>query len=120
MEYFKLVGLFAILFLASCTYNTEEELYATEVCDTMSMSYSNDVVPILTNYTCLSCHSSTNSQGSVNLQGYSNVKIWIDNGILLKSILHDGASPMPKGQSQMSTCDIDKITSWISDGAQDN
>lgn len=84
------------------------------------MSYAADVDAILKNYSCLSCHSSTNSQGSVNLEGYDALKVWVDNGILLKSMKHDGASPMPKNQAKMNQCDIDKIEAWITDGAQNN
>jgi mono/diheme cytochrome c family protein len=112
------IGLSTILI--SCNYQNEEELFPTTSCDTENLSYAGEITDILTNYNCLSCHSNTSSQGGVNLEGYTALKVWVDNELLLKSIKHDGASPMPKNQAKMNACDIDKIEGWINDGAPNN
>lgn len=112
--------LVSLLALAGCYYDIEEELYPTSSCKTVEMSYASDITNILQNYSCLSCHSAVSNQGSVNLEGYDNLKKWVDNGTLLKSMKHDGASPMPKNQAKMNQCDIDKIEAWITDGAPNN
>jgi mono/diheme cytochrome c family protein len=109
-----------LIHFSACDYNNEEQLYPTSSCETVDMSYAIDVTDILQNYSCISCHSSANSQHSVILEGYDNVKVWVDSGTLLKSMKHDGASPMPKNQTKMNPCDIDKIEAWITAGALNN
>ena len=111
----------AILLASACTYNTEEELYPTNDCNTLEMSLDTDISPILDNYSCNSCHSSTSNAGGVDLEGYTNLKIWVDNGRLLGSMKQDGsASPMPKAAAKMAQCDIDKVEAWIIQGSKNN
>lgn len=113
--------LLAILSICSCYNNSEEELYPNTTCITENMSLAEDILPILNNYQCNSCHSAASNSGSVNIEGYTNLKIWVDNGLLLGSIKHDGtASQMPKAAAKMNQCDIDKVEAWIIQGAQDN
>ncbi len=113
--------LFAAILASACTYNTEEDLYPTNDCNTLEMSLATDIIPILDNYSCNSCHSSTSNAGGVDLEGYTNLKIWIDNERLLGSIKQDGsASPMPKAAAKMAQCDIDKVEAWITQGAKNN
>lgn len=110
-----------VLFTVSaCTFDSEEELYPSSDCDTAEMSLATDIRPILDNYNCSGCHSSVSNSGGVDLEGHTDLKIWADNGILLKSMKHDGASPMPKGADKMNACDIAKVEAWISQGALDN
>ena len=106
--------------IIGCKYDNEENLYPSNSCIISDMSFSNDIYPILQNYNCISCHNTINPQGGVNLEDYTQTKIWVDNSRLAKSINHNGASPMPKNQEKMDSCDIRKIESWISDGAQNN
>ena len=111
----------ALLFVTACTYNSEEELYPTDDCLTDDMSLATDISPILENYSCNSCHSSTSNAGGVDLEGYTNLKIWVDNGRLLGSMKQDGsASPMPKAAAKMAQCDIDKVEAWITQGSRNN
>ena len=114
------VFIFTCFLILGCKYDNEEDLYPDNSCITIDMSYSNDISPILQNYNCISCHNTVNPQGGVNLEGYNQTKVWVDNSRLAKSINHNGASPMPKDQAKMDTCDIKKIESWISDGARNN
>ena len=113
----------AILSTTGCYYDVEEELYPVITCDTVDMSFDTDIVAILQRE-CLACHSNAAHQGiggGVNLDGYDNVKTYVDNGKLLSSITHDGnASLMPKSANnrKLAKCEIDKITAWINDGAR--
>ena len=116
----KLIFITISFMLFSCKYDNENDLYPYDDCKSYDMSYGNDITPILQNYGCIGCHNTVNPQGAVNLAGYEQTKIWIDNTILVKSINHNGASPMPKFQAKMDSCDIKKIESWISDGARNN
>lgn len=110
--------------LAACTYNSEEELYPADPdnpCNTTDMSLSADITPILDAYNCNGCHSNASNSGSVDLEGYADLKIWVDNGKLLGSMKHDGtASEMPKAAPKMAQCDIDKVEAWIAQGSKDN
>ena len=116
----KLAIISICFMLFICKYDNEKDLYPNDDCKSYDMSYRNDISSILENYSCVSCHNTINPQGGVNLEGYVQTKIWVDNSRLAKSINHNGASPMPKDQAKMDSCDIKKIESWISDGARNN
>ena len=112
----------AILFIASCTYNNEEELYGnlTGECDTTAVSYAADIVPVLQS-NCYGCHSQATTFGGVNVEGYSRAKTLADNGRLLGSVSHAaGFSAMPKNGSKLPDCEINKIRSWINAGSPNN
>ncbi|MFY0644172.1 MAG: hypothetical protein JXR19_06875 [Bacteroidia bacterium] len=85
------------------------------------MSFKDSIIPILTNYGCISCHNSSFPSGGVNLDGYSNVKVNVDNESMINSMKHiDGFSAMPPSGPKMESCDIDRIQSWINKGAPNN
>jgi hypothetical protein len=105
--------------LPACTKDYEEDL-GGGLCTTENMSLQTDIRPILQN-NCMGCHSSAAAFGDVKLETYTDLKSWVDNGLFLGSIVHDGsASPMPKSQPKLGQCQIDKISAWIAQGAQDN
>ncbi len=111
--------IFISLFIASCYYDVEEELYPNG-CGTGSITFTSTIVPVLKN-NCYDCHSSSNVQGGVILEGYANVKTYVSNGKLLSSIKHDGNSfAMPQGEPKLSDCLINKIETWINNGAPNN
>jgi hypothetical protein len=116
---------FLMLILQACYNDKEEIIYpASANCDTTSnVSYSLSITPII-NAHCLACHGSrvyNSSGGKLNLEGYSNIFIPVNNGSLLKSIQHEpGAPPMPKNSAKLSDCDILTIKKWIDAGAPNN
>ncbi len=94
----------------------------TSPCDVSSVKYSADIFPIL-DASCLSCHSTARylrSGGGVNLDSVSNLKPYVLNGLLLRSIDYSGNFKMPRQAARLDTCSILKIKKWINDGAQDN
>ena len=104
----------------SCYYDVAEELYPPGDCQTDSVTYAAIVLPILQSR-CYQCHDAANNLGDITLEGYSNVKFYVDNGLLMGAINHEsGFSPMPKDRPRLPDCEIDQIESWIADGAQDN
>ena len=106
-------------FIVSCYYDVEEELYPNG-CNTGSVTFASTIVPLLKN-NCYDCHSSSVQQGGVILEGYANVKTYVSNGKLLSAITHDGnASAMPQGEPKLSDCLINKIETWINNGAPNN
>ena len=125
--WFKLIGsgCLILLFVYGCTKENEEKLSSstgTTTCKTDSMSYSANVLPIMQSY-CFSCHGngSTGGSGGINLQGYDNLKPYVDNGKLVGNITHaPGYVPMPYGQPKMPDCEINQIVAWVNQGAKDN
>ena len=106
--------------MQSCYYDVEEELYGTTECTTGNVTYSGEVLTIIKN-NCYRCHDAANNFGNVTLEGYSNLKIYVDSGQLLGAIKWEtGFSQMPKNSPQLIMCDIEKIETWVAQGAPDN
>lgn len=98
------------------------DLYCDAGCDTTQFTYSGGVQPII-NLKCQGCHSGSNPSGGVALGTYSEVKMSVDNGSLMGSILHQtGFSPMPYplGNSKLPDCEIAIFRKWIEAGALNN
>ena len=124
-----------VFFLGSCT---SENLVA--VCDTLNMSYSQNIVPILRD-NCYTCHSKGNTAGSngVLLDNYNSVNGWAtiiqidstqpksaDSSYLVGNIKHLPSStvlhftPMPYMKHKLDDCSINQIVAWVNQGAQNN
>jgi mono/diheme cytochrome c family protein len=103
----------------SCYNDKEDALYPFQKCDTTHVTYSQTVSSILSN-NCLTCHTSANPLGNVNLDSYAAVKVYVTNGKLIPSIDHTGPYPMPKGGSMLPSCSIAQIKQWVIDGAPNN
>lgn len=116
-------SIFALIVIAcytGCYYDTEEELYPTLECNTLDMSYEQDVLPILQNR-CYQCHDQANNQGNVTLEGYDNLILRVNSGRFLGAIKREsGFSPMPKNEPALPACEIAKIEQWVNDGAPNN
>lgn len=90
----------------------------TTACIITNMSFTNNVLPIFAS-NCNGCHNSTTPAGGINLTNYTGTKASIAR--LVGSISHTaGYSPMPSSATKLSSCDINKITAWISQGAINN
>lgn len=123
MKHFQLftAGLF-LLGLSSCFYDKADLIYPQQTaCDTATVTYTGTIAPIL-NSNCNACHGGTAAAGAgIKLDNYASLSTWITNGRLLNSMLHNGqASPMPKGGSKLDACTINKVSTWITKGAQNN
>lgn len=115
----------ALLFNA-CYYDKADLLYPTasgssSTCDTTAtVSYSQKVVPILQS-ACYSCHTVSNPSGGIAMATYATDKAIALNGKLYGSINHaSGYSPMPKGGSKLTVCQIATIKKWIDAGSLNN
>lgn len=90
----------------------------TTGCDTLNFQYSTAIQPLLqTN--CTGCHSAGNPLGGgIDLSTFALAQAFALNGRLLGSVTHSaGYSPMPKGMSALSACNITQIRKWINAGA---
>ena len=121
--FFMISGI--IVLSIGCSKQNETELNKSivpSVCNTDSLSYSKDIVPILQNY-CYSCHGNGNTGGSggINLDGYANLKPMADNGHLVGEVTHaPGFIGMPFDQPKMPDCEVSKIVAWVDQGALNN
>lgn len=117
----SIFGLFLLVVICTqCYYDKEDILYGDEMCLTENMSYTNDIVPILETH-CLTCHNQGSNFGNVTLEGHNNLQIYANNGRLLGAITHmEGFSPMPQGNPKLSSCQIEKISAWITQGTLNN
>lgn len=108
--------------LVSCSKQSEDVLkgQVTVTCDTVSMKYSTNVLPILA-ANCYSCHANGIVNGGVSLDGYSSVVKQVSNGNLVAAITHAaGVVPMPYNGGKLSDCDIAIIKAWINEGTPNN
>ncbi|QHT66327.1 hypothetical protein GXP67_06475 [Rhodocytophaga rosea] len=125
MRYLFKCGTFFLLIylLFSCAYHNEEELYGNEAinpCDTVTVTYTLDVLPVLQT-TCYPCHNQAAASGGVILEGYNQAKAIAGSGRLLGAISHSpGFTPMPKDGAKLPSCDITKISRWIEAGMPEN
>ena len=104
---------------AGCKYDDQILLPSTP-CDTLIVTYSATVLPILNTH-CRLCHSGPNANNGIRVDDYASVKQLVSNGKLLGTITHSpGFSPMPQGANKLSECNIAKIRQWIARGALNN
>ena len=113
--------LFAIGLATSCSQDKEEELNTCNT-DPANIHYASTITGIFSSNGCYGCHSGNGSLGGgKSLDTYAGVKNVVDNERLLGAINHaQGFSPMPKGGTKMSDCDIAKVTAWVNAGAPNN
>ncbi|MCB0572017.1 MAG: hypothetical protein KDC66_19765 [Phaeodactylibacter sp.] len=120
MPFILLLAFSLILAIGGCYYDVEEDLYPSQECDTSNVTYSGTVAPIIQN-NCLLCHSNASRLGDITLEGYTNIKVYADNGRLLGAVKHQsGYAPMPDGAPQLDDCLISRIEQWVVDGAPNN
>lgn len=105
---------------SSCISKNKQSILNATICDTTSVKYSATIIPILNNY-CLSCHNTSLPSSGVNLDGYSNVLIYVQNGQLWGTMNHNaGYNAMPKDEPKLDNCSLTKIKAWINQGALNN
>jgi hypothetical protein len=128
MKKILLIGSIVVLgglVITGCYNDNSEELYPkvpASNCDTANLSFSAKVAPIFNNSCALSgCHKTGSSLGGHILDTYEGVKAAANSGRLIGAINWlPNHSPMPKGGSKLSFCDILKIETWIKQGTPNN
>jgi|688.fasta_scaffold278096_3 hypothetical protein len=109
---------FAFLMVLSqnaCYYDNEVEQYGVVSCDTTSISFSQDVLPII-NANCISCHVQGGVQSSSPLTNYNEIKGFSDE---IKNRVNGIGGIMPPA-GPMSECNQSKIEAWVRAGAPNN
>ncbi|NNE13327.1 MAG: hypothetical protein HKN51_00035 [Saprospiraceae bacterium] len=89
-------------------------------CMSDDISFSDFIFPTLETF-CISCHSGGYPSGGVSLDDYDAIFEHVESGRLIGSMnWESGFVNMPLGQPQLDDCILEKIESWINDGAQNN
>ncbi|HXS38142.1 MAG TPA: hypothetical protein VN721_15680 [Flavipsychrobacter sp.] len=117
----------ALLTLVSCYNDNYNEAYpGATTCDTTTVSYSADIVPILNTNCAISggCHDAAGASVSGhNYTNYAGIKAVASYDFLITDITGNpmpGHNSMPKNGNKLSECDIDKMIRWVNEGAPDN
>lgn len=88
-------------------------------CDTLSVSYRNNVQPIFNQ--CTGCHGPITNYSGLRLDNYQGARDALNTGRLLGALRwENGFIKMPLDLPQLVGCDIKKIEIWIKNGAMDN
>jgi len=117
--------LIALLFLQSCYYDVETELYPTNSCTLPDqVSFSTDILPIIEATCTTSCHTpGTSGEGSgvfidnANTTAYEGIMVAVNSGTFESSVITQRT--MPKG-SALSSCHYDMINKWLVQGSPNN
>jgi|GEM_PF-2389986 len=119
----------ALIFgLASCATTSVEEI---EVCvqDSTSVTYVDDIVPIMVTY-CTpdfnepadrACHGSGSPLG--DWTDYTSTKLVAEGGLFDARVVQPGGGMPPSystGPQSLGRCDTEVITAWIAAGAPEN
>ncbi len=89
-------------------------------CDTTNTSFMVAIYPIIQTH-CEGCHSGSTPQGGISITNYNQIEGLAANGHLLGVIDHEPSyTPMPYNLPKLGTCEINKIKTWIANGAQNN
>ena len=116
------VLIFSLALASSCTYDNEKELFKDTLvgCDTIDVSYKDDILPILQN-NCYECHAASVATAGIILEGYDNVKEKADDGRLVGVTSRlPGFPQMPFGRPKLPACELLKIKKWVEAGAPNN
>ena len=111
-------------FFQACYYDSEEDLLAGSICDTTTVSYTNDIDPILNDF-CYVCHSIANADISGDgyiLETYDELLSSTNGDDLINVIdwVTGGPANMPKSGSQLPSCERAKIRKWVTQGQLNN
>lgn len=105
------------ILLTSCYTDKEDLLYGGSSCDISTVSFSNDIMPILSNRCAtVGCHVQGGS-GTGLFENYAQTKASVDKGAFLDRVVVQQDMP-PSGS--LNACQIQGIQQWILDGAPNN
>jgi hypothetical protein len=117
---FCALSLFMSFVFLSCSKTRADRPIITDssLCDSVIVSYANDIVPILQN-NCIGCHNSTFASGGNNWESYSEVSSKVDQIICAVNHNSDCFS-MPRFADKLEDSLIQKFECWAVQGSLNN
>ncbi len=128
MKYALFAFVLIAIFSVSCGeedspgVGTIPDMMEEDVCEDITATFSNDVLPIINAACALSgCHVA-GGNGNGNFESYEGVKAKADNGSLLNRAVNQGNMPPSNTSGPQSLTDEQKlaIQCWIEAGAMNN
>jgi hypothetical protein len=110
-----------VMIFCGCSHDREEMVEPTAVCDTITVTYTLTVLPIVQTRCALpECHVA-GGNGTGDFTTYAGLRTQADNGHLVPAVQRTpGAIPMPPDGSMIPECDIRAIVAWVNAGALEN
>ncbi|MES2141186.1 MAG: hypothetical protein V4511_15875 [Bacteroidota bacterium] len=121
--YLWLMLLVTFCYLQSCTYDKGDLPIPIK-----TAPYQTAIKPILITY-CYgqgtqTCHVTVSNQGAPgDFTTYAGIKAKVDNGTIQSRVLTSGGGMPPtysSGPTALSSEDLEKLKTWVNNGAQDN
>jgi hypothetical protein len=117
MNSYKLLFLFGIIILTSCSNNSTSDLIDTTIVE--NPTYTENIKPIIES-NCLGCHSDpTNFGALMPLTTYSSVKEYVQNGKIIDRISRTDNTLMPLNGTRLPQPTINLIIKWRDQGFQE-
>ena len=119
----KIYNFFMILFVFGLIWSCSKDKTSGDIfpfdCDE-TISFSEEVLPLISsNCSTSGCHSAASGAAGYIFTNYDN--IFENKNIMLKTMRHEsGVTPMPLGQTQLSSEQIGIMDCWIEQGAMNN
>lgn len=109
-----------MLYVSGCSKESADRLAGASSCDTSSVSYSKQILPILED-NCYTCHQGNNPPSGIDLSDFSILQTHVKNGDLKSAVTHTGSvTPMPYGLPMLPSCEVNTIVAWVDQGALNN
>ena len=113
----KIIITISILLILSSCSEGYIPIQETTTTPTGTVSYQSQISPVVTS-TCIGCHSTSNPQGGLLLENYTQVRNATENGNLIQRI-NDAGNPMPPS-GLMPTSTRSLFDQWVTDGYLEN
>lgn len=111
---------FLLYIVSSCAYNSEEELYGIEECDTSVITWEQPIGDILFE-NCVPCHNEELHYNDVRHDTYEFELIVVNDGRLNGVVNHvPGYPQMPYQLPKLPECELLLINTWLERGAPEN
>lgn len=105
----------AMIWLAGCASDSEEELFGTEECSE-PVSLSGDVLPIIqANCAIEGCHVT-----GTGLPDYTSKQTVLELASRIKTRTGNGTMPPANAPTSLTLEEINTIACWVDQGAEDN
>lgn len=113
-----------IFILSACESKNEEELFPVDLsgCDTISVSFNLQILPLFESQCFPSCHEAQAQLGGFNMEIFTEIQSRAKSGLIVEVLNLPRGNPraMPLGGNFLPLCDLLRIKAWAEQGALNN